>query len=188
MMKLTPGGEDVADDFHATIIPQSKGMCLCVCVCMCMIITLMFRAFWRDCVRIVESPPPSLVVSFPLSWTAASEIPSSLLHFPYMLSFKPPSAHSPSFALSRQCWEFSHSIVFFSLQSLPLLWSLTDMHYNHELKIGVCLPLPLCIHILSEQDVSLILGAQEPASLQQRLKNKLKLITWIVLMSTVSIM
>lgn len=124
----------MADDFHATIIPQSKGMCLCVCVCMCMIITLMFRAF---CVCNVESPPPSLVVSFPLSSTTASEKPSSLLHLPYILSFKPPSAHSPSFGLADQCRKCSHLLVFFPIHSLPMLWSLTDIHYKHNLKIGI---------------------------------------------------
>lgn len=73
--------------------------CVCVCVCVCMIITLMFCAFWRDCVCIIESPPPALVVFFPLSSAAASEKPSSLPHLPYMLSFKPLLAHSPSFAM-----------------------------------------------------------------------------------------
>lgn len=112
-------------------------MCLCVCVCMCMIITLMFCAFWRDCVCNVESPPPSLV-SFPLSSTAAFEKPSSLLHLPYTSSFKPPSAHSTSFALSDQCRKFSHSLVFFpSVYFLPVLWSFTDMHYKHDLKIDI---------------------------------------------------
>lgn len=161
-------------------------MCLCVCVCMCMIITLMFRAFWRDCVHIVGSPPPYLVVSFPVSSTAASEKPSI----------------SSSFCLSNllqlilhlllsqgNAGNFVHSIVFSSLQSLPLLWSLTDMHYKHELKIGVCLSVPFFIHILCEHSViSRILECRRKHPWSNAYKNKLKLITWIVLMSTVSIM
>lgn len=154
----------MADDFHATIIAQSKGMCLCMHVCMCMIITLMFCAFWRDCVCIVESHPPLLVVSFPVSSPAASEKHFPLLHLPYMLSFKPPWAYSPSFTLSDQCCKFAHSIVFFSLQSLPVLWSLTNMHYKHELKIGVCLPEHSCIHVLGEQGESRSTGTSIPAA------------------------
>lgn len=82
MMKQTPRGRLWLMTFMQLLFLNPRGS---VCVCVCLHVYnnhTNVSSILGDCVCIVESPPPSLVVSFPLSSTAASVKSSSYFMSP----------------------------------------------------------------------------------------------------------